>query len=141
MGASAREIEREVKETRDGMDAHLAQQEGSATNRVVRYGRWVAVGIGVLAAAGVGFLVYRRMRKPTLRDRLSDIRVKRLRELLEKFREELPSVTVTLNDKSAREPGTVESIVRTVAPALIGTASTAVLERIAHPPERARRAS
>jgi hypothetical protein len=141
MGASAREIEREVERTRDGKDANVMRQEGSAATRALRYRRWLALGVGALAAAGVGFLVYRRARRPRLRDRLNDLSVKRLRELLEKFREELPSVTVTVNDKSAREPDIVESIARTVAPALIGTASTAVLERMVRPPERPRRAS
>ena len=141
MGAPAHEVEPEINQTRDRTDVNLARLEGSPAARVVRYRRWVAVGVGVLGAAGVAFLVYRRTRRPKLRDRLSGVSVKRLRELLEKFREELPSVTVTVNDKSARAPGTMESIVRTVTPALIGTASTAVLERIAHPPERARRAA
>jgi uncharacterized membrane protein YccC len=141
MGASAREIEREIKETRDRMDANLTRLEGTAATRAVRYGRWATLGVGVLAAAGVAFLVYRRTRKPKLRDRLSDASVERLRELLEKLREELPSVTVRVNDRSEREPGTVESIVRKVAPAIIGTASTAVLERIARPAQPDRRTS
>lgn len=141
MGASAREIGREIQETGDRKDANVTDQEGSAATRVVRYRRWLAAGVGLLAAAGVAFLVYRRARRPKLRDRLSDLSVKRLRELLENFREELPSVTVTVNDKGAREPDIMDSILRTVAPALIGTASTALLERLVRPPERPRRAS
>jgi uncharacterized membrane protein YccC len=141
MGASAREIEREIKETRERMDENLRRLEGTAASRAVRYGRWAAVGVGVLAMAGVVFVVYRRIRRPTLRDRLSDASVERLRELLEKFREELPSVTVKVNDRSEREPGTVESIVRKVAPAIIGTASSAVLGRIARPAATTRRTS
>jgi hypothetical protein len=141
MGASAREIEREIKETRDRMDANLTRLEGTAASRAVRYGKWAVVGVGALAVAGIAFLVYRRSRKPTVRDRLSEASVERLRELLDKVREELPSVTVKVNDRSEREPGTVESILRKVAPAIIGTASTAVLERIARPPEPAQRAS
>ena len=135
MGASAREIEREIKETRDRMDENLNRLEGTAANRAARYGRWAAAGVGVLAVAGVAFLVYRRTRKPSLRDRLSDASVERLRELLERFREELPSVTVKVNDRQAEEPGTIESIVRKVAPALIGNAAAAVLERMSRPPE------
>jgi hypothetical protein len=141
MGASAREIEREIKETRDRMDANLTRLEGTAASRAVRYGRWAALGVGVLAVAGVAFVVYRRARKPKLRDRLSEASVERLRDLLEKFREELPSVTVKVNDRSAQEPGTVEAIMRKVAPAIIGSASTAVLERIARPAEAERRTS
>jgi hypothetical protein len=141
MGASAREIEREIKETRDRMDANLTRLEGTAASRAVRYGRWAALGVGVLAAAGVAFLVYRRARKPKLRDRLSEASVERLRDLLEQLREELPSVTVKVNERTPREPGTVAAIMRKVAPAIIGTASTAVLERIARPAEAEQRRS
>jgi hypothetical protein len=141
MGASAREIEREIRETRERMDENLTRLEGTAASRAARYGRWAAVGVGVLAVAGVAFVVYRRTRKPPLRDRLSEASVERLRELLEQFREELPSVTVKVNDRSAREPGTLETVIRKVAPAIIGTASTAVLERIARPADPERRAS
>lgn len=130
MGASAREIERQIKETRDRMDQNLTRLEGSAANNAVRFGRIAAVGAGVLAIAAAAFIVYRRTRKPTLRDRLDDVSLDRVRELVEKLRDELPSVTVTVNDKSAREPGMFEAIMRKVAPALIGTASTAVLERV-----------
>jgi hypothetical protein len=141
MGASAREIEREIRETRERMDENLTRLEGTAASRAIRYGRWAAVGVGVLAVAGVAFVVYRRTRKRPLRDRLSEASVERLRELLEQFREELPSVTVRVNDRSPREPGTLQAIVRKVAPAIIGTASTAVLERIARPADAERRAS
>jgi hypothetical protein len=141
MGASAREIEREIKETRDRMDANLTRLEGTAATRAVRYGRWAALGVGVLAAAGVALLVYRRARKPKLSDRLSEASVERLRDLLEKLREELPSVTVKVNERAPREPGTVAAIMRKVAPAIIGTASTAVLERIARPAEAEQRRS
>jgi len=141
MGASAREIEREIKETRERMDENLTRLEGTAASKAARYARWAAVGVGVLATAGIAFAVYRHTRKPTLRDRMSDASVERLRELLEQFREELPSVTVKVNERSTREPGTLETIVRKVAPAIIGTASTAVLQRIARPAEAERRAS
>jgi 2,4-dienoyl-CoA reductase-like NADH-dependent reductase (Old Yellow Enzyme family) len=141
MGASAREIEREIRETRERMDENLTRLEGTAASKAARYARWAAVGVGVLAVAGIAFAVYRHTRKPTLRDRLSDASVERLRELLEQIREELPSVTVKVNDRSAREPGTLQTILRKVVPAIIGTASTAVLERIARPAETERRAS
>ena len=135
MGASAREIEREIKETRERMDANLNRLEGTAANRAARYGRWAAAGVGVLAVAGVAFLVYRRTRKPTLRDRVNDVSIERLRELLDRLRDELPSVTVSVNDRQPKEPGTIESIVRRVAPALIGNASAMILERMSRPPE------
>jgi hypothetical protein len=134
MGASAREIEREIRQTRERMDANLATLEDSAATSAARYGQIAAVGAGVLAVAAVAFVLYRRTRKPRLRDRLSDVSMERVRELVEKLREELPSVTVTVNDSKDREPGMFESVMRRVAPALVGTASTALLERISRPP-------
>lgn len=131
MGASAREIERQIRETRERMDENITRLEGTAANGAVRYGRWAALGLGVIAVAGVAFLVYRRTRTPTLRERVDDVSVERIRELLERMRDELPSVTVRVNEKTERQPGTVGRIVREVAPALVGTVSTAVLRRSA----------
>jgi len=137
MGASAREIEREIRETRDRMDENLTQLEGKAASSAARFGRIAAIGLGVLVAGAGAYLLLRRMRKPTLKDRLDGLSIDQLRSLTEelsgRLKDELPSVTVTVNEKTEREPGTLESILRKVAPALIGTASTAVLERVARP--------
>lgn len=131
MGASANEIEREIEETRNRMDRNLSVLENKAATNAIRYGRVAVVVIGALAAAGVGLLVYRRVHRPSLKDRMS---VSSLRgfadDLRAGFTKRLPSVTVTLNEKN-EEPGTVESILREVAPAIVGTASTALLERVA----------
>ena len=139
MGASAREIERQIKETRVRMDTYLTQLEGRAASKSVRYGRFAALGVGLVAVAGAAFLIYRRMHRPTLRDRLDELSVDNLRtlaqELSGRLREKLPSVTVRVNERSEQEPGTVESILRKVAPALVGTAGSALLERVASAPE------
>jgi hypothetical protein len=134
MGASAREIERQIKETRDRMDTNLTQLEGRTKSGVVRYGRYAAVGLGALLLAGAAFFIYRRSRKPTLKDRLNELSLENLRTLAEQMREKLPSVTVRVNEKTEEEPGVVESIVREVAPALVGTAGTALLEHFANNP-------
>jgi len=131
MGASAREIERQINETRERMDENLTQLEGRTKSNAVRYGRIAAIAFGVLAVAGAALLIYRRKRRPTLRDRLDDLSVDRLRSLAADLRDKLPSVTVRVNEKSEEEPGTVESILRKVAPALVGTAGSALLERVA----------
>jgi len=95
MGTSAREIEREIKQTRDRMDKNLAVLEQRAASNAVLVGKIVAV--IVVAAAGVvgGLLLYRRLRRSSLKDRLTGMS-------LRKFK-----------------------------PALVGTGSTAILERIA----------
>lgn len=64
MGTSAREIEREIRATRDRMDGNLARLEAGAASNVKRYGRVVIVGLGSLAVAAIGLLIYRRARRP-----------------------------------------------------------------------------
>ena len=101
----------------------------------MRFGRYAAVGLGALLLAGAAFFIYRRTRKPTLKDRLNGLSLDHLRALAEQMREKLPSVTVRVNEKTAKEPGTFESIVREVAPVLAGTAGTALLERLVRAPD------
>jgi hypothetical protein len=137
MGASAREIERQIKETRARMDDNLNRLEGRASSSALRYGRIAAIVLGVVAIGGVAYVVYRRTRRPTLRDRLDDLSLDNLRTLVgdasDRVRDRLPSVTVRFNEKMEQEPGTVESIIRKVGPALVGTAGSALLSRVAAP--------
>jgi hypothetical protein len=135
MGASAREIERQIKETRERMDQNLTSLESRAGAGAKRYGMVAAAVAGVALIAGIGLLVYRRTHRPTLRDRLDDLSVDDLRGLVRRLREQMPSVTVRVNERADEEPGTMESILRKVAPALVGTAGSALLQRIAVPPE------
>jgi hypothetical protein len=141
MGASSREIEREINDTRERMDANLTRLEGKAASGAARAAKIAAV-VGLAVAAGVGgYLIYRRMHRPTLRDRLDDLSLDSLRELARdvsrRIKEGMPSVTVRVNEKTEREPGTAEAILRRVAPAIVGTASTALLSRVAAPSDEA----
>ncbi len=139
MGASAREIEREIRATRERMDENLTRLEGRAASDAVRFGRIAAVILGVVAVGGAASLVYRRTRRPTLRDRLDQLSLDHLRALAAeatgRLKDRLPSVTVKVNEKTEEDPGTVESILRKVAPALVGTAGSALLQRVAAPPD------
>jgi len=137
MGASTREIEREIRDTRERMDDNLTRLEGQAVSGAARAAKVAAV-IGVVVAAGVaGYVVYRRMHRPTLRDRLDELSLDNLRELAkevsQRIKDGMPSVTVRVNEKTEREPGTAEAILRRVAPAIVGTASTALLSRVGAP--------
>ena len=137
MGASTREIERQIKDTRERMDDNLTRLEGQAASGAARAGKIAAV-VGVAVAAGVaGYLIYRRMHRPSWRDRLDDLSLDSLRELAQdvsqRIKDGMPSVTVRVNEKTEREPGTAEAILRRVAPAIVGTASTALLSRVAAP--------
>lgn len=133
MGASANEIDRQIKETRDRIDENLGELEERATSNVVRYGRVAAVALGVVVAGGVAFVLYRRFRKPTLKDRLQGMSVESLRDLADemaaRLKKPLPSVTLTVNDRNL-EPGMLQSIVRKVAPAIVGTASTVLMQKV-----------
>jgi len=139
MGASAREIEREIKATRERMDENLTRLERRAASDAARYGRIVAVVLGVVALGGAAFLVYRRTRRPTLRDRLDGLSLANLRTLAAaatgRWKDRLPSVTVRVNEKTDEEPGTLETILREVAPALVATAGSALLQRVGGPPD------
>ena len=133
MGASAHEIERQIGETRERMDANLTRLEGQTRSRAMRYGRFAAVGLAAALVAGIAFFVYRRTHRPSLADRVVS-RARGVRDLKLKdlnLKDRLPTVTLRINEREDEEPGTVESIVRKVAPALAGTAGTALLQRLA----------
>jgi hypothetical protein len=139
MGASAREIEQQINETRQRMDENLGALEERATNGAQRYGKVAAAIAGVAAVAVVGFVIWRKTRRPTLKDRLDKLSPDNLHdlaeELISRLKKPLPAVNVTVNPESEQEPGMVESILRKVAPAVVGTAATGLLQRVAPPPD------
>jgi hypothetical protein len=134
MGASADQIEREIRETRERMDENLGVLEDRAVSNAVRLGRIAAVALVVAGAGLAGFLIYRRVRRPALKERLEGVSPESLRDLAveigTRMKEKFPSVTVTVNERKEPEPGPVQTILRKVAPTLIGTASTAVIEKM-----------
>ena len=141
MGASADEIDRQIKETREHIDENLGLLEQRAASNAVRYGKMAAVIIGVVAVTGAGVLIYRRVNRPTRTEQLRSMLVEALKDLPDSLRElpdevatrlkkPLPSIKVVVNGEKAEEPGTLERIVRRVAPAVMGSASTAVIERL-----------
>jgi hypothetical protein len=116
------------------MDENLGVLEDRAVSSAVRFGRIAAVALVVTGAGLAGFLIYRRMRRPALKERLEAVSPEALRDLAveigTRVKEKFPSVTVTVNERKEPEPGPVQSILRKVAPMLIGTASTAVIEKM-----------
>jgi hypothetical protein len=145
MGASTDEIGRQINETRDHIDENLGVLERRAASNAMRYGRVAAVVLGVVAVAGAGVLIYRRVNRPSRRERLQGMLIEALKELPDTLRDlpdevtarlkkPLPSIQVGVNGKEAsKEPGTVESIVRKVAPAVFTTASGALIDRFVRP--------
>jgi len=64
MGASSPEIERQIAQTRQHLDANLSVLEHRAASTAKRVTRIaVAIGLGVAAAAAAGFAVFRLVRR------------------------------------------------------------------------------
>ena len=153
MGASADEIDRQINETRDHIDQNLGVLEKRAASNAMRYGRIAAVVLGVVTVAGAGVLIYRRMNRASRREQLQGMLLEALRDLpgslrdlpdevTSRLKRPLPSVKVVVNGEEAgKDPGTLESVVRKVAPAVVGTASTALIERFTRPSETRERSA
>ena len=142
MGASDDEIDRQIKAIRD--DSVL---EESAASNAARYGRVAAV-VSVVVVTGVAVLIYLRVNRRNKRQKLQRRLVQALKDIPDSLRDlpddvkarlmkPLPSVKVVVNDDgAAREPGTLEGIVRRIAPAVAGAASSAVVDRFTRSAER-----
>lgn len=136
MGASSREIEQEIKQTRERMDENLGVLETRAATGWQRYRKVAAIVAGVALSVGVGLIVWRRTRPPARRDRLDRLSPQALRRLTDevsaRLKKSRPTVSVTVSEKDG-EPGTLASVLRNVTPALVGTAATGLVERLARP--------
>jgi hypothetical protein len=131
MGASADEIDRQISSTRDQIDANLDVLERRAASGAKRFGAFAAAGlIAGLAIAGVAYLVYRRVRKPSLAERVHEMLPDALADLPDDIKSRLKArpFKVVITDRSEdAEPGAWESIGRHVAPTLVGSAVSAVM--------------
>jgi hypothetical protein len=136
MGVSTDEIDRQIDETRDHIDQNLGVLERRAASNAARYGRVAAVLLGVVAVAGAGVLVYRRINRPSRRERLQAMLVEALKDLPDTLRDlpdevtsrlkkPLPSIKVVVNGKDDSKEG----IVRKVVPAVVTMASGALIDR------------
>jgi hypothetical protein len=140
MSAPDDEMDRQIKGTREHIDEDFGVVEQRADSNAIRYGKIAALIVGVVVVAGAGVLIYRRMNRRTRTEQLRSMLVEALKDLPDSLRElpdevstrlkkSLPSITVVVNGEVAEEPGTLEKIVRRIAPAVVGTASSAVIER------------
>jgi hypothetical protein len=145
MGAATDEIDRQISETRDNIDENLGVLERRAASNAMRYGRIAAVVLGVVAVACAGVLIYRRINRPSRREQMQGMLIQALKDLPDSLRDlpdevkarlkkPLPSIKIVVNgEEDSKEPGTAESIVRKVAPALVSTASGALIDRFVRP--------
>jgi hypothetical protein len=133
MGASAAEIDRQISSTRDQIDANLDVLERRAVSRAKRVGTFAAAGlVAGLAIAGVAYLVYRKVRKPSLAERVREMLPDALADLPDDIKSRLKArpfkVVITDRSEDAR-PGTWQSIGRRLAPTLVSSAAGAVMAR------------
>lgn len=101
MGASADEIDRQIKETRDHIDENLGVLEQRAASNAVRFGKIAAVVVGVIAVAGAGVLIYRRMNRPTRTEQLRSMVVEALKDLPDSLRDLPGEITARLKKPAA----------------------------------------
>lgn len=117
MGASADEIDRQISSTRDQIDANLDVLERRAVSGARRVGMVAAAGlVAGLAIAGVAYVVYRRVRKPSLGERV-----------LKKGLKARPFKVVITDRSEEADRGTWVSIGQKLAPTLVSSAVGAVM--------------
>ena len=135
MGSSASEIDKQINETRDHLDANLDVLEHRAVSRMKWMGGRAAIGVVAgLVVAGVAFLVIRRMRKPSLGDRIHDVLPSAFTDLPEELKKKFGNrpFKVIITSADADEKGGVwESTARKVAPAVVTSAVTALMAQVA----------
>ena len=132
MGASADEIDRQIGSTRDQIDANLDVLERRAASGARRVGLMIAGGLAAgLAVGGVAYLVYRKVRKPSLGGRVHDVLPDALADLPGEIRKRLPDrpfrVVISSGSDAEAKPGTWESIGQRLAPTVVSSAVSAVM--------------
>ena len=131
MGASTDEIDRQISSTRDQIDANLDVLERRAASGARRVGAFAAAGlVAGLAVAGVVYLVYRKVRKPSLAERVHEMLPAAVADLPDDIKSRLKArpFKVVITDRSEdAEPGMWASIGKRVAPTLVSSAFGAVM--------------
>lgn len=103
MGASSSEIDKQIRETREHLEANLSVLEQRAVSSARRVGRIAAmVGAGLVAAAGIGFAIYQARRRRSRVTRIQDAvpgSVRHLpRQLSKKLKRRMATVTLVIAD-------------------------------------------
>jgi hypothetical protein len=132
MGASTDEIDRQIESTRDQIDANLDVLERRAASGARRVGAFAAAGlVAGLAVAGAVYLVYRKVRKQSIADRLHEMLPDALAGVPNdiKSRMKMRPFKIVITDRS-EEPGTWEAMGRRLAPTVVGSAVSAVVTQV-----------
>ena len=133
MGASSAEIDRQITETREHLDANLAVLEERAKARAkvaIRIGAVAA--IGVAAAVTAAILLKRRRERSSAMGRIDAALPESLKSLREeiatRLKKPLPAVRISVSgtDEPSR-PGFWSSVAHKAAPAAAATGASAVV--------------
>jgi hypothetical protein len=135
MGTSSAQINSQIDSTRDQIDANLDVLEKRAANGMRRA---AIIGAASAAAAmvvgGVAFLAYRRMHKPTFRERVQHAMPDSWIDFQKDMRKRIGNgpIKVVITSADGEEIGNFwEATARQVAPTLITSAATALLAQAA----------
>jgi hypothetical protein len=144
MGDSSAEIDQQIKETRQHLEANLGVLESravSAARRVARIG--ALVGIGLAATAGVVLVVYAVRRRRSVAARLHDVVPGSIRDLRrgvsKKLKRSRAVKVVIADDAHSRDSPAWRRIAEKVATTLAMSAATAISSRILRPKEASSR--
>jgi hypothetical protein len=142
MGASSTEIDQEIRNTREELDAKLVILERRVASGARVYGRIAAgVAVGVLAVV-VGVVIYRRRRDRKvvnqLQDALDDMRDLPA-DVIARLKARLPvKVVVTDRAHEARMPSGWVGFAQKIAPTVVGSVAGAIASRMRGTPSGTR---
>lgn len=133
MGASADEIDREISATRDQVDRNLSILERRAMTGARRYGAMAAIGLAAGAlVAGTAYLAYRRLRKPSMSERVRGAMPDTIGDLpgsvREKFKRRPVRVVISTAEDRDRE-----RLWKLVARKVVPVIAASAVARIARP--------
>jgi hypothetical protein len=141
MGASSAEIDRQIKETRQHLDANLSvlEQRAAASARLVRVA--AAAGVALAAVVGASFVIHAMRRKRSPAARIHDavpLRVRRLPgAVTRKLKRPLPAVKVVVADPDEGSASRAwESIAQKVAATMAVSAAGRLASRLVEPPAK-----
>ena len=137
MGSSAAEIDRQIASTRDHLDENLGVLEKRAASGAKKVGGMAAAGlVAGLAVAGLAYLVLRKVRKPSLGERVNDIMPDAFADLRDDLKKRFGNrpfrVVITSGDAARAESGGSlwQATARKVAPAAATAAASALVARL-----------
>ncbi|HSS94793.1 MAG TPA: hypothetical protein VLR46_12520 [Candidatus Dormibacteraeota bacterium] len=143
MGASSAEIDRQIKETRQQLDANLSvlEQRAAARARLARVA--VAAGAGLAAVVGAGLVIYAMRRRRSPAARIHDAipgRVRRLPSAVaRKLKRSHPAAKVVVADPDEASASRAwESIAQKVVATMAVSAAGQLASRLVEPPDAKR---